>query len=698
MMKIKNLNKNYLSLLISIYLFFLSGCGESLPILDPIEPTSSTALPDATPVPTGAANLALSPLTYDFGSITVGVTSGSQIFTITNNGGSTATGCSNPQVTGAHSGDFQIGTDNCRNFDLSAGASCTFEVEALPSVAGLRTATITRNCTSGGSVSTTANGVTVTGLGPVLAIDLSTFNFGSIPLGSLSNNQVFTFSNSGGADAQGCSAPALSGTNSTEFMILNDNCGTNDLTSGGGSCTVAVGMIPTTLGVRSATLSRTCIIGGTISTTANGVTGTGVAQIIYQWAWQSGDDDRNASGIYAAPPYHPGSRRGASSWQIGDTFYLFGGQGYDGIGSLGSLNDLWSFNTTSSWSYVSGSNLVNQNGDYTAPGAVPGARYGSTTWADSNGVLWLFGGFGFDDGTFGDGYMNDLWSYSTGSATWNHVKGSSNINQIGDATFGVSATPGARVYASSWVDGTTLYLYGGYGYDCVGNLGYLNDLWSFDGTNWNYIKGSTSSVDQGGIYGTQGTASASNNPGGRDSAATWIDQSGQLWLFGGNGYATSTVSAGRMNDLWRYDGSDWTWVKGSDAIGQLGDYGSEGYATTSNVPGARSGAFAWKDSNHDFWLFGGYGNDASSVGYLNDVWKFDGYFWSHMAGSATVDEVGVYGTLGVPSSANDPGGRNYPVGWIDSTDHFWLFGGYGYDQDSVTPTLGYLNDLWKLDY
>ena len=30
--------------------------------------------------------------------------------------------------------------------------------------------------------------------------------------------------------------------------------------------------------------------------------------------------------------------------------------------------------------------------------------------------------------------------------------------------------------------------------------------------------------------------SSSNVPGARDSSATWIDSSGNLWLFGGNGY------------------------------------------------------------------------------------------------------------------------------------------------------------------
>jgi len=41
---------------------------------------------------------------------------------------------------------------------------------------------------------------------------------------------------------------------------------------------------------------------------------------------------------------------------------------------------------------------------------------------------------------------------------------------------------------------------------------------------------------QPGVYGSLGVASASNIPGGRVGAISWTDSSGDLWLFGGNGY------------------------------------------------------------------------------------------------------------------------------------------------------------------
>ena len=35
------------------------------------------------------------------------------------------------------------------------------------------------------------------------------------------------------------------------------------------------------------------------------------------------------------------------------------------------------------------------------------------------------------------------------------------------------------------------------------------------------------------VYGTQGIPSSSNNPGARSSCVSWLDSSGDFWLFGG---------------------------------------------------------------------------------------------------------------------------------------------------------------------
>jgi hypothetical protein len=54
-----------------------------------------------------------------------------------------------------------------------------------------------------------------------------------------------------------------------------------------------------------------------------------------------------------------------------------------------------------------------------------------------------------------------------------------------------------------------------------------------------------------GVYGTLGSFSLSNVPGERESSASWIDASGNLWLFGGAG-DDSVGEYGYLNDLWEY--------------------------------------------------------------------------------------------------------------------------------------------------
>ena len=355
---------------------------------------------------------------------------------------------------------------------------------------------------------------------------------------------------------------------------------------------------------------------------------------------------------------------------------------------------------TNVWTWVSGSDLMNQSGIYGTKGTasssnVPGSRFSSISWIDLDDNLWLFGGQGRDS-TGNSGYLNDLWRFDGTNWTW--VSGSNTRGESGTygtkGTASPSNTPGARRHSISWVDSSNnLWLFGGDGCDSAGNFGHINDLWKFDGMNWTWVSGSNTR-NQVGSYGTKGTASPSNIPGARDNSITWIDSDNNLWLFGGQGYSSSIE--GQLNDLWKFDGVNWTWVSGSDTTPQNGIYGIKGTASSSNVPGSRYSGISWIDLDGNFWFFGGYGYDsADTFGHLNDLWKFDGANWTWVSGSDTVDQGGIYGTKGTASSSNVPGSRYISISWIDLDGNFWLFGGDGFD--GVGSPSDSLNDLWKFD-
>ena len=104
------------------------------------------------------------------------------------------------------------------------------------------------------------------------------------------------------------------------------------------------------------------------------------------------------------------------------------------------------------WTWVSGNYSLNNLGNYGKKGVaaainVPGARHQSADWIDSNGNLWLFGGYGNDNET-GPGRLNDLWKFNIKSGLWTWVSGNYSINNLGNyGKKGVAAAsnvPGGR--------------------------------------------------------------------------------------------------------------------------------------------------------------------------------------------------------------------------------------------------------------
>lgn len=330
-----------------------------------------------------------------------------------------------------------------------------------------------------------------------------------------------------------------------------------------------------------------------------------------QWTWVSGSKTMTciwALGGYCAGTISygtlgkadannlPPGRMGAVGWTDSKgNLWLFGGETMveDGVDSY--LNDLWMFNpTTDEWTWMggdsatpcSGAGCDGSSGVYGTmgtpdPANLPGARWFSSGWTDSSGNFWLFGGEGMVAG--GGNLLNDLWKYDPSSGEWTWMGGSDSLYAIGgpNGVYGIKGTgaagnvPGGRQYASSWTDGSgNFWLMGGLGLGASGGQGYLNDLWEFNPSSneWTWVSGSNS-ANQIGIYGAVATSSlstgsqslwkpfsapdvttqgssTSSDPGGRAYAQSWIDASGNLWLFGGQGYSSS--GSGFLNDLWEF--------------------------------------------------------------------------------------------------------------------------------------------------
>jgi hypothetical protein len=496
-------------------------------------------------------------------------------------------------------------------------------------------------------------------------------------------------------------------------LQLQDNGGDNLLVNANGTFTFPTALVSgstysVTVSVQPSALAQTCEVTHGAGTATANVTSVVVDCGHGDWTWMGGPNVVNQLGTYgtkgmAAAGNVPGAREGAISWtDAAGNFWLFGGYGYAG-GALGFLNDLWEY-SAGHWTWMGGSSAINQQGTYGTKGTagagnVPGGRYFAVAWTDATGNFWLFGG---SAGALN--YFNDLWEYSAGQWTW--MGGSNVANQAGaygaKGAAAASNFPGGREGAITWTDSTgNFWLFGGYGLDSTGQGNYLNDMWKYSAGQWAWMGGSNV-IDQAGTYGTKGKAAAGSIPGAREGAITWIDATGNFWLFGGNGF-DSTGTQGLLNDLWEYSAGQWTWMGGSNVIGQTGTYGTKGTAASGNVPGGRNFAAAWTDAAGNFWLFGGNGYVPTAVaafpyetGYLNDLWKYSAGQWTWIGGPnipVNGAQLGNYGTLGTAAPSSIPGGRQASTGWTDATRNFWLFSGNGYDSGAG----GFLSDLWKYE-
>lgn len=477
-----------------------------------------------------------------------------------------------------------------------------------------------------------------------------------------------------------------------------------------------------------------------------------------QWTWMGGSNKVSGEfgvwpGVYGtkgtpASANIPPTRIYEVTWTGSDgRFWLFGGSTF--TSGLNYFNDLWVFDPgTNQWTWMAGDSTLGSNCPIIAtlancgqPGAYgtlgtpspansPGGRESAQNWTDASGNLWLYGGLGFDEaGNLEE--LDDLWEFDIATGEWTWMAGESTVPVTSNCdgcysgvapvpgTQGLPAagnTPGGLFLGTNWTDiHGNFWLFAGWGETPGGSAAVANELWEYNPSisEWTWVGGDPNfGIDGrvGGTYGTLGMAAPGNFPGTRWQDATWVDASGNLWLFGGQGDDSTGTQEGVLNDLWEYDPAtgEWTWMGGSSTFNcadapqkycnEPGVYGTRGQASPENIPGSRYLGSSWLDNRGNLWLFGGDGFDsADDWNYLNDLWEFNPTTneWTWMSGSSNVSVgsvTGIYGSMGVPSPANVPGIRSGAASWTDKYGNLWLWGGAGIDS---AGTYGYENDLWR---
>jgi N-acetylneuraminic acid mutarotase len=357
------------------------------------------------------------------------------------------------------------------------------------------------------------------------------------------------------------------------------------------------------------------------------------------------------------------------------------------------------------WQWINGATTTQQGGSYNATagsfaaGNHPGARSYATTWADTSGNLWLFGGQGFDiNGN--EGFLNDLWEYSVSLKEWAWWNGAS--TNSGAAVYGTKGTaaaantPQAMGQAAGWVDTSgNFWLHGGL---INGGASIYANTWEYSTTThqWTYQYGPGSSAQVSETAGTSGTFGASYTPGNIAGQMTWVNTAtGYLFMYGGY-YGDSNVY-GESSDIWAFNTAtkQWAWYSGPLTAGPTPVMGTSGTFSSTYHPGGRDSGCLWVNSATGYiYVFGGESTDTNAKnGPMNDLWEYNPTTlqWAWISGSMTYNSTGNYGAIRVANSGYIPGSREFQNCFTGINNEFYMFGGQGYDS---AGNFGDLNDLW----
>jgi 6-phosphogluconolactonase (cycloisomerase 2 family) len=193
---------------------------------------------------------AIFPSSEDFGSVTVGQSSGSKLLTLTNTGGQ-ALSVTSISVTGSNPGDF-VATPNCSlPTVLSPNATCTISLIFSPTVAGARQASLATTDNAPGSPQL----IPLSGIGaaPLPAVTLvpGSLTFATTTQGSTSTAQTITVTSLGPGPLH-ISSVLPGGANPADFQLSNACSGAYPA---GATCNIVVTFSPLGAGQRSATIT-----------------------------------------------------------------------------------------------------------------------------------------------------------------------------------------------------------------------------------------------------------------------------------------------------------------------------------------------------------------------------------------------------------------------------------------------------------
>jgi hypothetical protein len=232
-----------------------ASCTATLKFTPTSPGAKSAALSFGTPTIVGTVNLtgtgataviSAAPASVSFGTVLVGAPSAQQMVTITNTGPAPVP--FGTSLAGPDAAQIATPLNNCPQGGamLNNGASCMMTLVLTPTTAGMKSATLSLGLPVVTTVTLTGTAAT-----PVVTLNPTVLNFGSVTVNGPPPTQVVSVVNTGSVDA--AIAPTFSGTDSASFSLAGSTCPPTLLV--GANCALTIRAAVTTAGAKSAALN-----------------------------------------------------------------------------------------------------------------------------------------------------------------------------------------------------------------------------------------------------------------------------------------------------------------------------------------------------------------------------------------------------------------------------------------------------------
>ena len=359
-------------------------------------------------------------------------------------------------------------------------------------------------------------------------------------------------------------------------------------------------------------------------------------------------------------------------------FYMFGGgtlkygpsSGQGNKAALGTLNDLWRYDsTTNEWERLEPDDRVVE---FDSSALRPCTRI-LPAWVAMDDIFYLFGGLSILGQGWRHTQLNDLWAYDPAEARWEMLEPHDDT-LLEHSDYTNQGRPTTIAGFGCVAIGKTIYLFGGWGHrpplpPTMETAVLSRQLWCYntESRSWRNIPAPTDGGSE-------------KWPPKRYVMATaaWQDK---LYIWGGRD--TQDRNPQFYNDLWEFDPASEGWRCLQENRPGVPDQPSPRYGM---------GSARVRDG---WYLFGGFGPqgdflpEAVNGPQLNDLWCF------HFATETWTCIQPHDGSKDYSAAAKRPGVRRVP-GMVSFADAIYLFGGLdlasGPNDDG--PVIGF-NDLWR---